>query len=151
MRKMTTLFVTIGVIGGLTFVAAPAGAGVDDRVVAKTSRFCKAVKNFEVPDVSDDPDAREQAAATAKELRRIGRKAKGKTKKATLKLAGFFKQLADGDSAAEVLGSGYASAAATFAGATLKCLVRDTKLPDVSLPDVSLPDISLPDITLPGR
>ena len=139
MRKLTTLFVTIGVIGGLTLVAAPVGATVDGRVAAKTSKFCKAIRTFNIPDVSDDPDSREQAAATAKQLRKIAKKAKGKTKKATLKLATVFDGLADGDSAREVLSGDYVSAAATFASATLKCLVGEAKLPDISLPDISLP------------
>jgi len=151
MRKLATLLVTVGVIGGLTLVAAPAGAGVDERVTAKTSKFCKAIRNFDIPQVSDDPDSREQAEETAKQLRKIAKKAKGKVKKATRTLASAFDALADGGSAGEVLISqGYANAAATFASATLKCLVGDAKIPDVSLPDISLPDISLPDITLPG-
>jgi len=144
MRKMTTLFVTIGVLGGLMLVAAPAGARVDDRVEAKTSKFCKAIRNFEIPDVSDDPDEREQAAATAKQLRKIAKKAKGKTKKAARTLANVFDGIADGDSVREALTGDYVTASATFAAATLKCLVGDTKLPDISLPDISLPDITLP-------
>ncbi|HUV10614.1 MAG TPA: hypothetical protein VMX12_06520 [Acidimicrobiia bacterium] len=139
MRKLTALFVTIGVIGGLTLVAAPVGADVDGRVAAKTSKFCKAIRTFNIPEVSDDPDSREQAAATATQLRKIAKKAKGKTKKATLKMATVFDHLADGDSAAEVLNRGYVNAAAAFAAATLKCLVGDVKLPNVSLPDVSIP------------
>lgn len=146
MRKLATLFVTVGVIGGLTLVAAPAGAGVDERVAAKTSKFCKAIRSFDIPQVSDDPDGREQAEETAKQLRKIAKKAKGKVKKATRTLASAFDALAGGDSAGEVLiSAGYGNAAAVFATATLKCLVGDVNLPNVSLPDISLPDISLPE------
>ncbi len=139
MRKLASLFVTVGVVGGLTLVAAPVGAGVAGRVVAKTSKFCKAIRTFNIPQVSDDPDAREQAGATAKQLRKISKKATGKTRKAARTLAEAFDGLADGDSAADVLDSDYVRAAATFASATLKCLVGDAKLPDISLPDISLP------------
>lgn len=139
MRKLTALLLTIGVIGGLTLVAAPAGAEVDGRVAAKTSKFCKAIRDFNIPQLTDDPTAREQAAVTAKQLKKISKKAKGKVRNAVRTLADSFEEIADGDSLTDVFDASYATASATFVTATLKCLIGDTQLPDISLPDISLP------------
>lgn len=142
MRKLTTLFVTIGVLAGLTLVAAPVGASVDHGVAAKTSKFCKAMRNVDIPQVSDNPDARQQAQVTAKRLQKVAKKAKGKLKKATLQLASVFEALGNGDSLAGVLDAGYATASVTFTRAALKCLVGGSNLPNITLPD---------NITLPGQ
>ena len=139
MRKLAVLFVSISLASGLTLATA-AGATVDSRVGAKTSRFCTALLSVSLPNLSDEATAKERAAATASQLNKVAKRAKGKTKRAIKVLARSFVAIADGESVKGIFSTEYVQAAATFATASLKCLVGNGRLPDISLPDnISLP------------
>jgi hypothetical protein len=129
MRRIAPLFMTAALVLGAVAVAVPAGASTQ----AKQSRFCKALDNFDLPELSDTT-TEEDAAATAKELRKLARRATGNTKKAAKTLAAGFEEIADGASPTEVINKEYALAAAQFAGAALKCITTNISLPDITLP-----------------
>lgn len=129
MRRIVTLLLAVGLVAGMGFAAAPAGASVAE----KPSRYCKALKNFDLPELSNSTTEQE-AAATAKQLRKLARKATGSTKQAIKTLATGFQEIADGSSPSDVLNTEYAKAAATFAVSALKCVTTNISLPDITLP-----------------
>lgn len=129
MRRIVPLLLAVGLVVGTGFAAAPAGA----TVAAKQSKFCKALGNFDLPQIGNTT-SKQEAAAVVKQLRKIARKATGKTKQAALALAEAFQKIADGGSPKDVIDSGYAGAAATLGLAALKCLTTNISLPDIKLP-----------------
>jgi hypothetical protein len=129
MRRIVTLLLAVGLVAGMGLAAAPAGASVAE----KPSRYCKALKNFDLPELSNST-TEEEAAATAKELRKLARKATGNTKKAIKTLAAGFEEVADGSSPTDVINTEYGKAAAQFAVSALKCVTTNISLPDISLP-----------------
>jgi hypothetical protein len=145
MRKLAALLVVAGLAGGATFaVVAPAGASVG----TKTSKFCKAVKNFDSTGLGN-PTSEEDSEAYVKQLKKLGKAAKGKTKKAIGDLVDAYEELADGEDYQDVIDGNFAAAAATLGLAIVKCGIAS--IPDITLPDdLDLPDITLPDIDLPN-
>jgi hypothetical protein len=127
MRRIAALFLVAALAAAA--VAVPAGASV----ASKQSRFCKALDDFDLPELSNTTTEKE-AAATAAELRKLARKAKGDTKKAIKTLAAGFEDVADGESPRDVITPEIGRAAASFAVAALKCITTNISLPDISLP-----------------
>jgi len=134
MRKFASLLVVAGLAAGLILVvAAPSGASVP----AKTSKFCKAVKNFDTADIGN-PTSEKGAAKSLKGLKKLQNAATGNVKKAMNTIVDAYEQVADGDSAGDAFAKKKViKAFATFAIATGKCFVND--LPNITLPDISLP------------
>ena len=131
MRRIVPLFVTAAlVLGGVAAVAAPVGASAP----AKTSAFCKGIKNFDLPDVTGKNVSEKSAANAAKQLQKLSRKATGKLKQATKTLASAFQDIADGGNAGDILTGDYIKAAGTFSLAAVKCFASGISLPDISLP-----------------
>jgi|GEM_PF-6039506 len=129
MRRIAPLLVTAALVLGVGAVAAPAGASAP----AKTSRFCKALKNFNLPDVSGNVN-KSTAAKAAKELRKLASKATGKVKQATKTLASALQDIADGGKPQDLLTGDYIKAAGTFSLAAVKCYASGISLPNISLP-----------------
>lgn len=138
MRKVVSPLAAAALAAGLMLaVAAPAGASVP----AKTSPFCKAVKNFDANSLGN-PTSEKGASKSLKQLKKLQAAAKGDLKKAMSKVVGAYQKVADGASAKDAFAnSAFIKAAGTFALAAGKCFLND-------LPN-SLP--SLPDIHLPGQ
>jgi hypothetical protein len=127
MRRIAPLFVTAALVLGFGAVAAPVGASTP----AKTSAFCKGLKNFDLPDVKGQNVSEKSAANTAKQLRKLSRKATGKLKQATKTLASAFQDIADGGKPQDLLSGDYVKAAGTFALASVKCLAGGIELPSL--------------------
>lgn len=140
MRKAATLLVTTVLVAGLGLVAAsPAGAG--DK---KTSRYCKALSNFDTGEIGN-PTTEEGASKTVKQLKKLRRAARGKTKAALGEVIDAYDEVADGESAREAFAnSDFIKAAATFGLSAVKCVGQN--LPDITLPDIDLPNITLPNL-----
>lgn len=126
MRRIAPLFVTAALVLGVGAVTAPVGASTP----AKTSAFCKGLKNFELPDTSGNVSEAD-AAKAAKQLRKLARKATGSTKQATKTLASGLQDVADGGSAEDLLTADYIKAAATFVLAGVKCAAGGIELPSL--------------------
>jgi hypothetical protein len=131
MRRIAPLLVTAALVLGVgaVAVAAPAGASAP----AKTSRFCKALKNFNLPDVSGNVN-KATAAKAAKQLQKLATKATGKVKQATKTLASGLQDIADGGKPQDLLTGDYIKAAGTFSLAAVKCYASGISLPNISLP-----------------
>ncbi|MCJ7672174.1 MAG: hypothetical protein MUP67_09030 [Acidimicrobiia bacterium] len=130
MRRIAPLFVTAAlVLGGVGAVAAPVGASTP----AKTSAFCKGIKNFNLPDLTGNVNEA-TAGKAAKQLKKLAKKATGKVKQATNTLADALQEVADGGSATDILTGDYVKAAGTFSLAAVKCYASGISLPDISLP-----------------
>jgi hypothetical protein len=140
MRKAAALFVATGLVVGLGLAAAPAGAGEK-----KQTRYCKALSNFDTSEIGD-PTTEEGAEKTLKQLKKLRRAAKGKTRAALGDIIDAYNEVADGESLREAFAnSEFISAAGTFGISAIKCV--GTSLPDITLPDITLPDIDLPDLS----
>jgi short subunit dehydrogenase-like uncharacterized protein len=129
MRRIAPLFVTAALVLGVGAVAAPVGASTP----AKTSAFCKGIKNLNIPNPGEG-FSEATAAKVATQLRKLARKATGRTRQATKTMASAFEDIADGGQPEDLLSSQYAGAAGTFALAAVKCLAGGIELPDISLP-----------------
>ncbi|MCJ7439077.1 MAG: hypothetical protein MUP97_15120 [Acidimicrobiia bacterium] len=125
MRRIAPLFVTAALVLGVGAVAAPVGASTP----AKTSAFCKALKNFNLPDVTGQNVSEETAAKAAKQLRKLSRKATGKLRQALKTLASGLEDVADGGKPEDLLTGDYIKAAGTFSLAAVKCLAGGIELP----------------------
>jgi hypothetical protein len=129
MRKIAAVLVTAGLVLGTVALASPAGATAP----AKTSKQCKAFKNFDLPELNDTT-TKEKSAATAKQLRKIARASKGKTKSAANTLAESFENYADSGDAGDLAEAANFKALGALSVVALKCLSADITLPDISLP-----------------
>lgn len=131
MRKLVSLIAVAGLAGGLALaVVGPAGASVG----AKTSKFCKQLNKFDTSGLGN-PTSEKNAKKYARQLKKLERSAKGKTKEALGELGDAYESLADGDSPQEVFANtDFAKAAATFGLAAIKCGLA-------SIPDITLPDL----------
>jgi len=119
--------------------AAPVGASVEHLGDRKASRFCRAVERFDIDEVGD-PTTAKGAAQTAKELRKLARAARGKTRAALREIITAYDEVVDGGDAGDAFATAdFASAAARLAFEVGKCYF--SKLPDIDLPDVTLPDL----------
>jgi hypothetical protein len=135
MRKAAALFVATGLVVGLGLAAAPAGAGEK-----KQTRYCKALSDFDTSEIGD-PTTEEGAEKTLKQLKKLRRAAKGKTRAALGDIIDAYNEVADGESPREAFAnSEFISAAGTFGISAIKCV--GTSLPDITLPDIDLPDLS---------
>lgn len=133
MRKVVSSLVAAALAAGLLLVvAAPAGASVP----AKTSTFCKAVKNFDVTSLGN-PTTEKGAAKGLKQLKKLQVAAKGNVKKALTQIIDAYKKVGDGGSAKAFANGAFVKAAATFALAASKCIIGN--LPDITLPRINLP------------
>jgi hypothetical protein len=140
MRKAAALFVATGLVLGLGLAAAPAGAGEK-----KQTRYCKALSNFDTSEIGD-PTTEKGAEKTVKQLKKLRRAARGKTRAALGDIIDAYNEVADGESPREAFAnSEFISAAGTFGISAIKCV--GTSLPDITLPDITLPDIDLPDLS----
>jgi len=139
MRKVVSSLAAAALAAGLLLaVAAPAGASVP----AKTSAFCKAVKNFDVTSLGN-PTTEKGAAKGLKQLKKLQVAAKGNVKKALTQIIAAYNKVADGGSVKAFANGTFVKAAATLAVAITKCVVGG------NLPNITLP--KLPDIHLPGQ
>ena len=127
MRRIAPLFVTAALVLGVGAVAAPVGASTP----AKTSAFCKGIKNFSLPEASGGNVSEKSAASAAKQLQKLSRKATGKLKQATKTLASAFQDIADGGKPEDLLSGDYIAAAGTFSLAVVKCFASGIELPSL--------------------
>jgi hypothetical protein len=136
MRKILSLLVVGGLSAGLVLVAAaPSGASVG----AKTTPFCKAVKNFDASKLGN-PTSESGARKSLKQLKKLQKAAEGNTKKAMKTIVAAYQKVADGESATKAFANTKVlKALTTFGVAATKCAV--SSLPDITLPDVSLPKL----------
>jgi hypothetical protein len=139
MRKVVSSLAAAALAAGLLIaVAAPADASTP----AKTTTFCKAVKNLDVSTLGN-PTSEKGASKSLKQLKKLQAAAKGNLKKALAKVVGAYQKVADGASAKDAFAnSAFVKAIATFGLAAGKCVISD-------LPNITLP--KLPDIHLPGQ
>jgi hypothetical protein len=129
MRKIAAVLVTAGLVLGAVALASPAGASAP----AKTSRQCKAFKNFDLPDLNGTT-TKQKSAATAKQLRKIARASSGKTKSAANTLATSFENYADSGDTGDLADAANVKAIGTLSLAALKCITTNITLPDITLP-----------------
>jgi hypothetical protein len=129
MHRIAPLLVTAALVLGTVAVAAPVGASAP----AKTSAFCKGVKNLDLPNPGEE-FSEETADSAARQLRKLASKAKGSTRKATKTMASAFEDIGDGGDAEDLLTSEYAGAVGIFTLAAVKCLAGGIELPDITLP-----------------
>jgi hypothetical protein len=134
MRKVVSSLAAAALAAGLMLaVAAPAGASVP----AKTSPFCKALKNFDAGSLGN-PTTEKGASKSLKQLKKLQAAAKGDVKKALAKVVAAYQKVADGESARDAFAnSAFGKALVTFGLAAGKCVVSD--LPNITLPDIDLP------------
>jgi hypothetical protein len=131
MRKIAAVFVTAALVVGVGAVAAPAGASVP----AKTSAFCKQLKNLDISVPSGNNLSEKGAAEAAKAFRKLSRVSTGKVRQATKTMAQAFQDIADGGKPTDLLSGDYIKAAGTFALASVKCVTSGITLPDnITLP-----------------
>jgi hypothetical protein len=135
-RRIASLVVVAALTAGLVVVASvPSGASVP----AKTSKFCKQLKNFDTGDIGN-PTTKKGARTALRELRKLERAATGKTEDAMQTIIDAYERIADGQSVSKVFTrGGVIKALGTFAVAAGKCFADD--IPDITLPDVTLPDL----------
>lgn len=130
MRKLAAVAIatlTLAAVIGTTVGTAAASAPT-----AKTSRFCKVLKNLDADDLGN-PASRDEAEKTTKKLKKLERAAKGDTKDALGTIVDAYEGYADGDSAKKAFASGeFVRAVGTFAIAIGKCVVDD--IPTSSVP-----------------
>lgn len=129
MRKIAAVLMTAGLVLGAVALASPAGASTQ----AKTSRQCKAFKNFDLPELNDST-TQEKASDTAKQLRKIARASRGKVRSAANTLAKSFENYADSGDTADLAEAANIKALGTLSVAALKCITTNITLPDISLP-----------------
>lgn len=140
MRVVARSLLVLGLLGALAAASVvPAGASLEQAGERKASRFCRAVERFDIDQVGD-PTTSDGAARTAKELRKLERAARGKTRAALREIIAAYDEVADGGDAADAFATAdFASAAARLAFEVGKCYF--SKLPDIDLPDITLPDL----------
>lgn len=130
MRKIAAVLMTAGLVLGAVALASPAGASSP----AKTSRQCKALKNFDLPDLNDST-TQQKSAATAKQLRKIARASRGSVRSAANTLAKSFENYADSGDAGDLAETANIKAIGTLSVAALKCITTNITLPDITLPN----------------
>ncbi|HEY8216251.1 MAG TPA: hypothetical protein VIH82_03895 [Acidimicrobiia bacterium] len=136
MRRITSLLlVAVLSAGALLLTATPSGASV----AAKTSKFCKELKNVDSSNIGN-PTSKKGARKALRELRRLEGAATGNTKTALHTIVDAYERIADGESASRVFTrGGVIKALGTFALAAGKCFASD--LPNITLPDITLPKL----------
>lgn len=135
MRKVVSSLAAAALAAGLLMVvAAPAGASVP----AKTTPFCKALKNFDASSLGN-PTSERGASKNLKQLKKLQAAAKGDLRKSMTRIVNTYQKFADGESARVLANGTFVKALGAFALAASRCV----------LPNINLP--SLPDIDLPGQ
>lgn len=129
MRKIAAVLMSAGLVLGAVALASPAGASAP----AKTSRQCKALKNFDLPDLNDST-TQQKASATAKQLRKVARASRGSVRSAANTLAKSFENYADSGDAGDLAETANIKAIGTLSVAALKCITTNITLPDITLP-----------------
>lgn len=127
MRKLAVVVAAVLALG--TFGAAVGTAGAS---VPSATKFCNAVKNVDGNELGN-PTSEAGAATTVKQLKKVRKAAKGKTKKALNTIVDAYEEVVDGASAQEAFANvRFLKASGTFALAVTKCALAE--LPDVTIP-----------------